>query len=193
MDHPFRTFCAIELSDEVRHRIQLHIDQLRSTLPDAKPSWTRVENIHLTIKFFGDVEQKRLSLIDRAAAKTASEFQPFELSLAGTGAFPKVSQPRVLWIGVNDRSGKLSELQASFEMNCAREGFVKEDRAFRPHLTIARIRSPFGARALAEANQQLSFESITQQVNELIVFRSELSGKGSKYTPLHRQKLSDRK
>lgn len=189
MDHPFRTFCAIELSDQVRHQIQLHIDKLRSLIPVGQPSWTRVENIHLTIKFFGDVEQSRLSLIDRAAAKTASEFQPFEFSISGTGAFPKVSQPRVLWIGVNDRAGKLSELQASFEMNCATEGFAKEDRAFRPHLTIARIRRLTGVRALAEANQRLGFEPVNQLVNELVVFRSELSGKGSKYTALSRHTL----
>ncbi len=190
MDQPFRIFTAFELSDAIRHQIQLYLDQLRSMVPDAQPSWSRVENIHLTIKFFGDVEQNRLSLIDRAAAKTASEFHPFEFSIAGTGAFPKVSQPRVLWIGVNDRSGKLSELQASFDMNCAVEGFAKEERAFRPHLTIARIRKPFAARALAEANQQLSFNPITQLADELVVFRSELSSKGSKHTALYKHQLN---
>ncbi|HEV8369661.1 MAG TPA: RNA 2',3'-cyclic phosphodiesterase [Pyrinomonadaceae bacterium] len=191
MDLPFRTFCAIELSSVVRSRLQQHIDQLRTTAPECHASWSRAENIHLTVKFFGDVQQNSVARMANAAARTVENLSAFEISIAGTGAFPKTSQPRVLWIGIDDLTGKLAELHEQFEKECATEGFPKEGRRFRPHLTIARIRKPEGARAVAELNQTTGFESISLTVNELVVFRSELSSKGSTYTALSRHKLSD--
>jgi RNA 2',3'-cyclic 3'-phosphodiesterase len=190
-EKPFRIFCAIELSAAVRSRIQQHVDRLRAAVPEFRASWSRVENIHLTVKFFGNVEQNMIPRIAGAALRAVNEFQPFDISIAGSGAFPKPSQPRVLWIGVEDHTGKLAELQRQFENECEAEGFQKEKRPFRPHLTIARIRKPEGARAAAEANQTLSFKPITLTVNELVVFRSEPSSTGSKYTTLSRQKMSD--
>jgi 2'-5' RNA ligase len=185
----FRTFAAVELPKAVRDRIQQHISQLRDAAPECQPSWSRVENIHLTLKFFGDIEQNRIRQISNAASRTAKDFAPFEILITGTGAFPKTTQPRVLWIGVDDPSLQLSKLQSRFEDECAGEGFEKEERAFRPHLTIARIRKPAGARRLGEFNKELRFEPMKLTVNELIVFRSELSSKGSKYTPLSQHTL----
>jgi 2'-5' RNA ligase len=192
LDQPFRTFCAIELSSRIRSRIQQQIDNLRAAIPKHHASWARVENLHLTIKFFGEVEQSKIARIASAAARAIDNLSRFETSISGTGAFPKTSQPRVLWIGIEDQTGKLRELHEEFEKECATEGFSKEERGFRPHLTIARIRKPEGARALAELNQKLGFESMSLEVNELVVFRSELSSKGSKYTALSRHKLSDK-
>jgi 2'-5' RNA ligase len=186
----FRTFAAIELPKFVRDRIHNHIRQLRDSVPECHPSWSRVENIHLTLKFFGDVEQSRISTISAAAARSVKDFAPFETLIAGAGAFPRTTQPRVLWIGVDDPTRKLEELQQRFETECAAAGFAKEERAFRPHLTIARIRKPEGARQLAEFNNDLRFEPITLKVNELILFRSELSSQRSKYTPLVRYALA---
>jgi 2'-5' RNA ligase len=85
----------------------------------------------------------------------------------------------------------LAELQQRFELDCSTNGFEKEVRSFRPHLTIVRIRKPAGARALAEANQQLGFEPESLLVEELVVFRSELSSGGSKYTALSRHPLGN--
>jgi 2'-5' RNA ligase len=190
MEH-WRVFCAIELSSVVRSGIQKHIDLLRAAVPESHASWSRTGNIHLTVKFFGSVPKDRITRISTAASITASSFNPFEISIGKTGVFPGPSQPRVVWIGVDDRTGKLTELQQRFEMECSTNDFEKEDRRFRPHLTIARIRKPAGARALAEANQQLGFESETLLVEELVVFRSELSSRGSKYTALSRHRLGD--
>ena len=186
-----RTFAAIELSGSIKERIETHIKKLRSAVPEANPSWTRVDNIHLTLKFFGDVEETRIERIARAVSKAVDTFAPFDISIGDTGAFPKPSQPRVLWIGIEDTTGQLSRLHNRFEEECALEGFDKESRAFRPHLTIARIRKPEGARRLAEVNKELNFPSMKLRVSELVVFRSELSSKGSKYTPLSRHSLSD--
>jgi RNA 2',3'-cyclic 3'-phosphodiesterase len=186
----WRVFCAIELPDVVRARLEDHNLRLRKEVPDAAASWSRVENIHLTLKFFGNVDVKRIQKISEAAERTVKEFPGFQIGVGETGVFPRASRPQVLWIGVTDRSGQLSALQGKFEDECAVEGFPKEDRAYRPHLTIARLRRPEGARQLAEAHLGLRFESIEIDLKELVVFRSELSPKGSKYTAISRHQVN---
>jgi 2'-5' RNA ligase len=178
----WRVFCAVELPDVVRARLEDHISRLRKEVPDAAASWSRVENIHLTLKFFGNVEVKRIEKISAAAKRVAKQFATFQIGVGGTGVFPRASRPQVLWIGVSDPSAQLSALQEKFENVCAAEGFAKEDRAYRPHLTIARLRKPEAARALADAHLQRTFETVEVKLKELVVFRSELSPKGSKYT-----------
>ncbi len=144
---------------ECVQQLQEHIRQLREAVPDAAASWTRVENIHLTLKFFGNVDVDRIPAISAAASRAVKEFSPFQIGIGGTGVFPKPSRAQVLWIGVSDPSGKLVELcNERLENECAAEGFEKEDRAYRPHLTIARLRKPEGARQLADAHLQMKFE-----------------------------------
>ena len=182
----WRVFCAVELPEVVRARLEDHVRRLRKEVPDAAASWSRVENIHVTLKFFGNVEVKRIDKISAAAERVAKEFSTFQIGVGETGVFPRPSRPQVLWIGVSDPSGQLNALQEKFENECAAEGFEKENRAYRPHLTIARLRKPEGARSLAEAHLKMEFETIQVNVEELVVFRSELSPKGSRYTPISR-------
>ena len=184
MTESWRVFCAVELPAEVRARLEDHVRRLRKEVPDAAASWSRVENIHLTLKFFGNVEVKQIEKISAAAERAVSQFSTFQIGVGETGVFPKPSRPQVLWIGVSDPSGQLSALQSKFENECAAEGFEKENRAYRPHLTIARLRKPEGARSLADAHLKLPFEMIQIDLTELVIFRSELSSKGSRYTPI---------
>lgn len=192
MDHAWRIFCAIELPESVRTRLRDHVRELREAVPDVAASWTRVENIHLTLKFFGNVEVERIKKISEAAARAVKDFSSFQIGVGTTGVFPKPSRAQVLWIGVSDPSGKLVELQQELESEFAKEGFEKEDRAYKPHLTIARLRKPEGARRLADAHLQMEFEPAEITLSELILFRSELSSKGSKYTAISRHELSAR-
>jgi RNA 2',3'-cyclic 3'-phosphodiesterase len=185
----WRVFCAIELPEEVREQLQEHILKLRKQIPDAAASWSRVENIHLTLKFFGNVAIDRIPSISAAATRAVAEFSTFPIEVGNTGVFPRPSRAQVLWIGISDPSGNLSTLQERLENECAAEGFEKEDRAYRPHLTIARIRKPEGARRLADAHLQMQFPSTEVSLNELILFRSELSPKGSKYTPISKHPI----
>lgn len=180
----WRVFCAVELPEEVRRQLEEHTLKLRKAVPDAAASWSRVENIHLTLKFFGNVALDRIPVITEVASRTVAEFSPLTIGIGNTGVFPRPSRAQVLWIGVSDPSGKLLALQERLESECAAEGFPKEDRAYRPHLTIARIRRPEGARHLADAHLQMHFKDINIELDELILFRSELSPKGSKYTPI---------
>ena len=185
----WRVFCAVELPEDVRARLQEHIARARLEVPDASASWSRVENIHLTLKFFGNVALDHIPKISVAATRTTEQFSKFQIGIGNTGVFPRPSRAQVLWIGVSDPSGQLTALQKRFEDDCAGEGFTKEDRAYRPHLTIARIRKPEGAGRLADTHLQMTFEPIEVPVHELIVFRSELSSKGSKYTAFSRHQI----
>jgi RNA 2',3'-cyclic 3'-phosphodiesterase len=189
MTTSWRVFCAVELPDEVRARLQQHIAKLRAEIPYATASWSRVENIHLTLRFFGNVAIDQIPKISAAATRTAEQFERFAIAVGGTGVFPRPSRAQVLWIGVNDASSKLAALQKRLENECAKEGFAKEDRAFRPHLTIARIRKPEGARRLVDAHLQSNFVLTEITVKELILFRSELSPKGSRYTAISRSEF----
>jgi RNA 2',3'-cyclic 3'-phosphodiesterase len=181
----WRVFCAVELPQEVRAQLQDHVVRLRKQIPDVAASWSRVENIHLTLKFFGNVAVDRIEAISGALDRAVKDFAPFEIGVGKTGSF----RSQVLWIGVSDPSGKLTALQKQIEEECAAKGFEKEDRAYRPHLTIARIRGHEGAKRLANAHLQMRFENIAVAVNEVVVFRSELSPKGSKYTAISKHGL----
>lgn len=192
MNEEWRVFCAVELSHNLRSQLRNHIECLREAVPEAAASWTRVENIHLTLKFFGNVDVGRISAISDAASRAVKEFSAARIDVGGTGVFPKPSRPQVLWIGVNDPSGELLSLQKQLENECAKKGFEKEDRAYRPHLTIARLRKPEGARRLADAHLEMKFEPVEIELKELVVFRSELSSNGSRYTAISKHELSPR-
>jgi 2'-5' RNA ligase len=185
----WRVFCAVELPDAVQARLEDHVRRLRKEVPEAAASWSRVENIHLTLKFFGNVEVKRIEKISAVAERVVKEFSTFQIGVGETGVFPRPSRPQVLWIGVSDPSGQLSALQERFEDECAAEGFEKEDRAYRPHLTIARLRKPEGARQLTDAHLKLQFNPNQIDLKEIVIFRSELNPKGSKYTALSKHQL----
>lgn len=185
----WRTFCAFELPIDLRAQLEDHIRRLRNAVPDVRASWSRPENTHLTLKFFGNVPVNKLPTISTAAEEVAKHFSPIRIEVAQTGVFPNANRARVLWIGVNDPSGKLQRLQRMLEEQFEFAGFPKEDRAFKPHLTIARIRTPEGALQLADAHIHMQFKTTEIILNELIVFRSEPGSKGSTYTPISKHPL----
>src|SRR5690349_12030891 len=101
----WRLFCAFELPESLRSRIQSHIQKVREAVPDAVASWSRPENIHLTLKFFGNVDQAKALVISDVLARVAQEFSAVGIAAGGTGVFPRPSRPQVLWIGIDDRTG----------------------------------------------------------------------------------------
>ena len=167
-----------------------HIERLRQLVPHAHASWSRETNIHLTIKFLGNVDVDRVPSVSAAASRAVKDIQPFPISISETGSFPKGGTPRVLWIGIQDPTESLGVLHSNLERECDAEGFPKEDRSFHPHLTIARIRNPAGARELAQTHKRLQFEPVEVVVSGLVVISSELSSKGSRYTPLSRAAMT---
>lgn len=186
----WRMFCAFELPEALRLQIHEHALRLRASVPDVAASWSRPENIHLTLNFFGNVDQAKVPAISAAATRVVEKFSPIQVRVARTGAFPRPGWPQVLFIGVEDPSGALINLQRQLEAEFALEGFPKEDRVFRPHLTIARVRNPHKAADVAQNHFAMSFSPVELTLDELVLFRSELSSKGSKYTAISRHSLA---
>lgn len=185
----WRVFCAVELTAEVRRRVQEHIARLREAAPDARASWNRDDKLHLTIKFLGDVATERVADLSLAAERAVSGLKPFALAAEGCGAFPPRGQPRVLWIGIRDSTGELARLYTRLEEECAGQGFARESRPFHPHLTIARLRNPQHATRLLASHKDLGFARMEFSVSELVLIRSELSSEGSRYTEFSRHQL----
>lgn len=187
----WRIFCAVEVPDDLKSRVAGHIKRLREESPHARASWEKPEKLHLTLKFLGEIEPSRVEDLSGAASRAAANVEPFRLTIAEPGAFPLQGQPRVLWLGIEDASGRLAALQRSLEDACAAAGFPREPRPFKPHLTIARLRSPQGARQLAAAHREAHFEPQTFNVSELVLMRSELGPGGSRYTLLSSYSLGN--
>jgi len=140
--------------------------------------------LHLTLKFLGNTPVAKIEALSHAAHKAAVKFQPFDLIVGRCGAFPSTGQPRVLWIGIDNRSGELADLHRSLEDECAKAGFAREERPFHPHLTIARLRKPQGSRQLAKLHGEMGFTNQQVSVSETVLFRSELLGEGSRHTAI---------
>lgn len=188
----WRVFCAIEIPDRTRELVLRHIECLRKAVPDVKASWSRDANLHLTLKFLGEIPEAAVPDFSNAASRAAVGLEPFSIRLEQSGVFPEHGPPRVLWIGVNDYSGKLGDLHARLEEEAANAGFEKDIRHFHPHLTLARPRQPRQAHTLVAAHKQLQFAPAEISVSELLVIRSELSSEGSKYTVISRHSLGPR-
>ncbi len=182
----WRVFIAIELPRNLRARLAEHIKTLRSSIPDVRASWSREDNLHLTLKFLGEIPIARVEELSAAASIAATKVEPFEIVVEGCGSFPPRGQPRVLWIGIDDPSGRLSELHCAVEDECAKAGFTHEPRAFHPHLTIVRLRKPQGSRQLAARHKEIGFNREIVKVLELSIIRSELGSEGSKHTVISR-------
>lgn len=189
-EKPWRVFCAIELPDTVRKAVLHRIAHLKEVVPDAKASWSRDANLHLTLKFLGEIPQTSVPNISTAASLAVAGIAPFSVRLEETGAFPREGPPRVLWIGINDFSGELGKLHSRLEDESMNAGFAGDNRPFHPHLTLARLRHPRHARTLVAAHRELDFDPAEIAVSELLVIRSELSSEGSRYTVISRHALN---
>jgi 2'-5' RNA ligase len=184
-----RLFFAVELPAEVRARVGEHIADLRARLPDVRAGWERSEKLHVTLKFLGEIEQPRVVELRSAAERAAQSVSAFGLRIEGAGSFPPRGLPRVLWLGVADDSGALARLQDRLEEECESAGFAREARPFHPHLTIARLRRPEGARRLALLHAEKGFAPAEVSVADLVLLSSELGPGGSRYTELSRHRL----
>jgi 2'-5' RNA ligase len=174
---------------EARTRAVEHITRLRDGVPYAHAGWERLEKLHITLKFLGEMASNQIEALSNAASRAVQRTRSFSLALEGAGAFPPRGVPRILWLGINDSSGALSQLQSHLEEEGESAGFAREERPFHPHLTIARIRTPRAARQLARLHQELGFAAIEFYVAELVVMQSELAAGGSRYTEISRHSM----
>lgn len=181
-----RVFCAVPISDEARSRAARHITQLRTMAErrGARAAWERPEKMHITLKFFAELEATRLPVLTHAVEAVATSESEFPLALSGAGFFPPRGSPRVLWLGIADPAGALETLWKRLENECSAVGFERETRRFHPHLTIARLRDHVGARFLATKHRALGFEPVEFAATTVRIIRSELSREGARHEVL---------
>jgi 2'-5' RNA ligase len=178
-----RAFVAVNLDEPLRAALGQAQGRLRQVPADV--SWTLPGNIHLTLKFLGEIGERGVERVGRALEGAAASHAPFTARVGGFGVFPPKGPPRVLWAGMTEGGEALVSLQASVERALAALGFPREGRPFRPHLTLGRVRSPRNAAALAEAAAALGGGVLgTVTVAHIDLMRSQLHPKGSIYTVL---------
>jgi 2'-5' RNA ligase len=183
-----RLFVAVELPTSVRRALGELVRDLARCGADVK--WVEEENFHITLKFLGEVDPARLPEVQAALVRATRGAKPFSFEAAGTGAFPSPARPRVLWVGVGRGAEELGSLAARVDGELARVGFAPEARAFSPHLTIGRVRSPRGMSDLVDAMERACFPAREVLVEEIVLFRSTLGRAGPVYTPVARYRLS---
>lgn len=187
-----RTFIALDLPSTARDVLETMEAELRGTR--AAVGWVRPDRIHLTLKFLGDVSPEQIDPIQNALREVARDTSRFRLQPAGCGAFPTLRQMRVVWVGVRGDEEVLRELHHRLEQSMALLGFEPEDRPFRAHLTLGRVRGRENLRALQEAlAARQGFAAEAFDVTELVLYKSELRRDGALYTPLFRAPFAGRR
>jgi len=176
-----RTFVACEVPQPVRAAVDRAVAPIR---PDASVGWTKPPGWHLTLKFLGDLSTGDVKRVAQAAQEISGDLAPLHVRLGTWGAFPNPKRPRVLWLGVEEGADELTTAARLLDRRLGELGFARETRAFHPHLTLARVRSPReGVRAwqaLQGTNER--FEPFT--ADRMVVFQSVLARDGARYTPL---------
>jgi 2'-5' RNA ligase len=183
MSETIRSFIAVELPDEVLSALSRVQGHLKSY--GFRTKWVRPANIHITLKFLGDIDTGTIDAISSAMASAAEGCAPMSLAAKGIGVFPNIKRPRVLWAGLTGEANRLMDLQRKLDDRLSDIGFAKERRSFKGHLTLgrfkARVNSAEMLRALTEFED---FETPSFMARELILFKSELRPSGAVYAKL---------
>jgi len=186
-----RSFLAIEIPKPILKKIEEIQGDFRSTHADVR--WVSPEKIHLTLKFFGNIEESRIDPIFKSIEEPIRNTPPFSLKVHGVGAFPNMKNPRVIWMGLVEGEEVLISLQKQIEAQLEKIGFQPEDRPFHPHLTLGRMKSSRGKEELVgrmEKHREEEFGDF--QVERMILFKSDLTPSGPIYTLLKELKLGGR-
>jgi 2'-5' RNA ligase len=182
-----RAFIAVEIPPEIHQAIEKKTASIRAALNKNLVRWVPTENIHLTLKFLGDVSPTNLEMLAQMLKAEVSKHQEFKLAFGGLGAFPNPRRPRVIWIGIQAPAG-LEALQHGIEAATATLGYPTEKRPFSPHLTVGRIKqkvSSAGIQKIRAALEETHIGSLgSTRVSAVHLFKSDLKPTGAVYTQL---------
>lgn len=175
-----RAFLAIPLADELRRTVAAVQKELAAALPGVR--WVSPGNIHLTLRFFGDIHEESLERIGEVMLSIGRLNTPFRAEVAGVGAFPSAARPRVIWLGLRNAS-PLQALHAAIDEELRQIGFPGEERPFSPHLTLGRCRQRIvAAQAILERFHEVSCGPMP--VERIILYESRLQPAGPIHLPL---------
>ena len=173
-----RAFLAIDLDDDLKPKINRIIKEFKQI--DTKIKYVELTNLHLTLKFFGDIDTNGLKLLEDAIANVVSEFDPFKIKISGCGAFPNNNHIKVIWVGIEDDS-ILKDLHDKLDKEFARIGFDK-DRKFSTHLTIGRMKSAKNKDKVKSTIEEFSNVEIGEmEVSQISLKKSTLTPRGPIY------------
>ena len=178
-----RAFIAIHLPHDVLQAITSVQSALKSR--GLKFRWVKAQNVHLTLKFLGDISPADIGGIGRTMAATAGRYKPISLAARGLGVFPGIKRARVVWVGVGGNTEPLGQLQRHLEQGLAEIGFPSENRPFRSHLTVARSKGKIDPRRLGDALREVGqFDAVPFVADRIHLIQSDLRPDGPIYTPL---------
>jgi 2'-5' RNA ligase len=188
MSETIRAFIAIPLPESLLKRLVRVQRQLQQQVPPRSVRWVRPEGIHLTLKFLGDMSTTKLPQIEAALAAVARNGPACTFTVAGLGCFPNPRRPRVVWVGIEEPTGRLAALQDAIEEVVAPFGYPPEGRGFTPHLTLGRVhrKANHSDRArIGEVVTTTEVGTLSQvPVGHFSLIRSDLKPTGAEYTTL---------
>ena len=171
--------------------IKAFLGKLQETLKksNADVKWVKPENIHLTLKFLGEREKKKIDEIIKIIDDVSSEASVFQLEISSIGAFPKKEYPRVIWVGLSEGDKQIKQIAAELENAICKLGIPKESRPFSSHITLGRVRSPLNRKQLVEQLNGLEENfpegRMRSEVKVITLFKSTLTPTGPIYEILH--------
>ena len=188
-----RAFLAMELPDAVRGALQNEVRRLRGA--GARASWVGPEQMHLTLRFLGDITESQRTSLSRQLERICADYEPVRLAVSGLGAFPNPRRPSVVWAGVRLMAGELNALQWAMETAVRASGLAPEGKPFHPHITLARIRDLGASSGLvselaASAGEPARPFGDAFEVKTVALFGSELKPGGPFHTRLEEYCLS---
>ena len=182
-----RTFIAVEIPPHVQKKIQQETEPLRKAIGASLVRWVPVQNIHLTLKFLGDVSPASVDILTQMLRAEADSYLAFDMHVSGLGSFPSLRRPRVLYIGMQ-APAELEALYRGIESACARLGYESEGRDFSPHLTLGRVKQDASAldqQKIRRALEETKIDSLgTARVDSVHLYKSDLKPSGSVYTQI---------
>jgi len=179
----FRAFIAVEIDPPHKQKLTNLISTLKQS--DSEVKWVNGTQMHLTLKFLGNIEETKVQEISDALTSIANSTREFTITLSNIGTFPNAKRPRVIWIGVDKGKNKLKLLAGQIETELDKLGFPKETRDFKSHLTLGRVKSPKNLQNLTKLLTKTTFESQDKiKIDKLILFQSTLTPKGAIYRKL---------
>ena len=183
-----RAFIALEIPAKVQKNIHHATANLRSEI-GSLIRWIPAENVHLTLKFLGDISSANVQFLTQMIRVEADTHHCFDIRLMGLGSFPSPKRPRVIYIGIQ-APAELEALQHAVESAAQRLGYVSEERSFSPHLTVGRVKNALRISATDQQNirrtlEQTKIDSLgTARVDSVHLYKSDLKPSGSVYTKL---------
>jgi 2'-5' RNA ligase len=183
MSETIRTFIAVELPEKIISSISRVQEDIRSY--GFKVRWVRPKNIHLTLKFLGNVKKADIDKVGEAIFKSVKGYSPITLKAKGIGTFPGIKRPRVIWVGISGQLDLIIGLHKALDEKLEAIGFPRENRSFKGHLTLGRIKAKIDPRRFGDAlNEFVGFESESFVADRIVLFKSELKPSGAVYTKL---------